>query len=74
MNGESVGVIFDGTVALDDGQPVIASTERLSVHMCREEVSVAFDGTDLIVNGEAVHVSETAGGSARYTVVEGDSI
>merc|ERR1712157_504490 len=39
-----------------------------------EEVSVTFDGDNVIVNGEAVPVSETVGGDAPGAVVEGGSV
>ena len=70
VNGESVGVTFDGTASLVNGQPVIATAEESTVEINGEEVSVTFDGTDVIVNGEAVSVSETVGGRAPSTVVE----
>jgi len=33
---------------------------------------VTFDGTNVIVNGESVGVSETVGGGAAYAVVESE--
>ena len=33
VNGESLGVTFDGTVPLVDGHPVIATTEGLTVEI-----------------------------------------
>ena len=70
VNGESVGVTFDGTVALVNGQPVIATAEGSTIEINREEVSVTFDRTDVIVNGEAVSVRETVGRGAASAVVE----
>ena len=35
---------------------------------------MTFDGSDVIVNGEAVHVSETFGGGAAPAVVESESV
>ena len=35
---------------------------------------MTLDGTDVIVNGEAVHVSETVGGGTVPSVVESESV
>ena len=37
-------------------------------------MSVTFDQTDVIANGEAVHMSETVGGGAAPAVVESESV
>ena len=52
VNGVPVDVTFDGTVALVNFQPMIATEEGSTVEIDGEEVSVTFDGTNVIVNGE----------------------
>ena len=71
---EKVGLAFDGTVALVNGQPVIETAEGSTVEINGEELSVTFGGTYVIVNGEAVIVSETVGGGTASTVVEAESV
>ena len=50
VNGEPVGVTFDGSVALVDGHPVVATPEGSSVVIDGEEVPVTFEGDEVIVN------------------------
>ena len=50
MNGEAVPVIFDGSSAIVNGEGAIASEEGYTVVTDREEGSVTFDDSDVIVN------------------------
>jgi len=74
VNRESVTVKFDGTVALVNICPVIATDEGYTVEIDKGEVSVTFDGTNVIVNVEFVGVGETVGGGATSAVVESKSV
>ena len=55
-----------------NSHPLIATDEFPTVEVDREEALVTFDGTNVIVNGESVGVSETVGGGAAYAVVESE--
>jgi len=48
---------------------MIATAEGSSVEINGEKVPATFDRTDVIVNGEAVHVSETVGRGAAPAVL-----
>ena len=52
--------------------PLIATDEFPTVEVDREEVLVTFDGTNVIVNGESVGVSDTVGGGSAISVVENE--
>ena len=57
-----------------NGQPVITTAEDSTEEINWEKVPVTFDQTDVIVNGEAVHMSETVGGGTAPAVVESESV
>ena len=60
MNGESVSMIFDGTTTLANGKIVTASEEGSTVMIICKEISVTFDGYDVVVNVEVVSVAARA--------------
>ena len=64
---------FDEPVTLVNCQPVIATEVVSTLEIDGEEVSVTFDGTNVIVNGEEVGVSETVGESAVLSAAGDES-
>ena len=56
-----------------NSQRMIATAEGSIVEINGEKVPATFDRTDVIVNGEAVHVSETVGGGAAPAVLGSES-
>ena len=65
---------FDEPVTLVNCQPVIATEAVSTLEIDGEEVSVTFDGTNMIVNGEEVGVNETVGESAVLSGVGDESV
>ena len=65
---------FDEPVTLVNCRPVIATEAESTLEIDGEEVSVTFDGTNVIVNGEEVGVSETVGESAVLSGVGDESV
>ena len=65
---------FDEPVTLVNCQPVIATEVVSTLEIDGEEVSVTFDGTNMIVNVEEVGVNETVGESAVLSGVGDESV
>ena len=65
---------FDEPVTLVNCQPVIATEVVSTLEIDGEEVSVTFDGTNMIVNVEEMGVNETVGESAVLSGVGDESV
>ena len=65
---------FDEPVTLVNCQPVIATEVVSTLEVDGEEVSVTFNGTNMIVNVEEMGVNETVGESAVLSGVGDESV